>query len=360
MSNRTAPHIVERNRHNSQLSTGPRTPEGKAIARRNSVRHGLTANPATGVVESPKRFKTLLRKLDHTFAPRNVMEAQAVHQIGVAIWRLQRAAEIDATMSDMQANGVIPGRDEIQGWIDRIHEAWRFDKVRESPAEWKARKRLQRYPSPDERWWRWKRSGLLTIDQMRDEEIMRSGSGITALIVMLIDLAGELRDQSACINYPTAEKLAWLLGDRADRLPIDDLRIGYPDEQDWASRNDEIIGRMRQPDRDEATVKAFDALVESRKQMFRQQREVAEQPYTLNEVRRQRTAALLPSKDTLDRLLRYETHADRSLDRALRRFALLRGINVETVMARVTQVGADGSTLEVAGQRTTCALSDHL
>ena len=38
--------IVRRNRENSLKSTGPKTDAGKAIARRNPLRHGLRANPA--------------------------------------------------------------------------------------------------------------------------------------------------------------------------------------------------------------------------------------------------------------------------------------------------------------------------
>jgi hypothetical protein len=41
--------------------------------------------------------------------------------------------------------------------------------------------------------------------------------------------------------------------------------------------------------------------------------------------------------DTLDRLLRYETHADRSLTRALDTLARLRGVTVETLSATVTR-----------------------
>jgi hypothetical protein len=51
--------IVRRNRENSLKSTGPKTAAGKAIARRNPLRHGLRANPASFAGEDRRRFVTL-------------------------------------------------------------------------------------------------------------------------------------------------------------------------------------------------------------------------------------------------------------------------------------------------------------
>lgn len=53
----TPAHVVERNRRNAAGSTGPRTVGGEARSRRNSLKHGLCANPAAGVVEEPERFR---------------------------------------------------------------------------------------------------------------------------------------------------------------------------------------------------------------------------------------------------------------------------------------------------------------
>ncbi|MGE5607905.1 MAG: hypothetical protein ACM359_01515 [Bacillota bacterium] len=55
--------IVKRNQLNSQLSTGPRSAGGKAIAKLNSRRHGLCANPAAGTLEDKRQFERLHRQL---------------------------------------------------------------------------------------------------------------------------------------------------------------------------------------------------------------------------------------------------------------------------------------------------------
>ena len=80
-------------------------------------------------------------------------------------------------------------------------------------------------------------------------------------------------------------------------------------------------------------------------------REAAD-PYTVQQQQDQRTASLLPDAATLDRLIRYETHADRSLHRALETLAKMRGATVESIAATITGRQADGSTVEVRGERT--------
>ena len=58
------------NRKNSLHSTGPRTDEGKAISRQNSLKHGLCANPASSIVEDKGHFERLHGDLVERFSPR--------------------------------------------------------------------------------------------------------------------------------------------------------------------------------------------------------------------------------------------------------------------------------------------------
>ena len=54
-------------------------------------------------------------------------------------------------------------------------------------------------------------------------------------------------------------------------------------------------------------------------------------------------AALLPGATELDLLARYETHAERSLYRAIETLAKLRGVRVAVVAARVRMGQATGN-----------------
>ena len=83
------------NRGNAGKSTGPVTPSGKAIASRNALRHGLLAkeiviNAGEGA-ESQDEFDALLADLKDQFDPQGTLEEMLVEKIASAYWRLRRA-----------------------------------------------------------------------------------------------------------------------------------------------------------------------------------------------------------------------------------------------------------------------------
>lgn len=86
---------AEANRKNAQLSTGPKTAEGKAAVKWNAVKHGLLAKEAvirTGDGrESKTEFSTLLASLTKDLKPEGVLEEMLVEKIAVCYWRLRRA-----------------------------------------------------------------------------------------------------------------------------------------------------------------------------------------------------------------------------------------------------------------------------
>ena len=61
---------IEANRNNAQLSTGPRTPEGKERSARNAVRHGLTSAAAFLPNEDPEAYHDFCRKLIDDLRPK--------------------------------------------------------------------------------------------------------------------------------------------------------------------------------------------------------------------------------------------------------------------------------------------------
>ena len=87
----------EANRRNSALSTGPRTPDGKARASRNSVKHGLTAQQVVVCGEQQELFDELRDALREQLGPVGVLEETQVEIISVRIWRLHRLTRIEAS-----------------------------------------------------------------------------------------------------------------------------------------------------------------------------------------------------------------------------------------------------------------------
>jgi hypothetical protein len=81
-------------RANAQHSTGPRTPEGKAIAALNSVSHGLCSNAAVLPGESMEEFQATLEGWVHELKPADAHERELVYNMvcaSVAIARVRKA-----------------------------------------------------------------------------------------------------------------------------------------------------------------------------------------------------------------------------------------------------------------------------
>lgn len=87
---------IEANRKNAQLSTGPKTPEGKEIVRLNALKHGLRADSfevAPG--ENPAEFAARLAGWSRVYAPANAVESNLVRRAVVLSWRIDRATRFE-------------------------------------------------------------------------------------------------------------------------------------------------------------------------------------------------------------------------------------------------------------------------
>ena len=87
---------IAANRLNAQLSTGPRTPEGRAAVRLNGVTHGLTAETIVLKGESETDFTDLLNSLEAEHDPATPTEEALVAQLAMATWRLRRLYHSEA------------------------------------------------------------------------------------------------------------------------------------------------------------------------------------------------------------------------------------------------------------------------
>jgi len=86
------------NRENSKLSTGPRTPEGKAASSHNHTSHGLSAADPVLPHEDRTQFNALLERYQSDFAPVTTHEEFLVAQMAGARWKLDRAERIETAM----------------------------------------------------------------------------------------------------------------------------------------------------------------------------------------------------------------------------------------------------------------------
>jgi hypothetical protein len=81
---------IEANRRNAQLSTGPRTDEGKAKSSGNAMRHGPTAQTAFLPGEDEEEFASLRQKLIAALDPRDALEFELAERNISVFWRLRR------------------------------------------------------------------------------------------------------------------------------------------------------------------------------------------------------------------------------------------------------------------------------
>jgi hypothetical protein len=92
------------NRRNAQLSTGPRTPEGKSRTSLNSVLHGVRARHAVLILEQWPEFRQLCAELMEEWQPQTHTERFQVEQMAVIQWKLGRldAAENSAILQSTE------------------------------------------------------------------------------------------------------------------------------------------------------------------------------------------------------------------------------------------------------------------
>ncbi len=84
------------NRSNAKASTGPSSPEGKAAASRNAIRHGLSAAFQVLPHESPEEFEELEAAYREEFNPHGAHESFLVGEMIQARWKLARIERLEA------------------------------------------------------------------------------------------------------------------------------------------------------------------------------------------------------------------------------------------------------------------------
>ena len=190
------------------------------------------------------------------------------------------------------------------------------------------------------------RPRLAGLDRVLADEMMRSSAAMTAMEVMLGDLETQLEAHPRFFGPEQSEQLAWLLGESAHRLPRDQAEVDHPDAMPRARAIDRMIGEARLRPPDTPLPSALKSVIDGRRDTLRQQARIVDGDATSTE-RLEQTAALLPDAETLDRLLRYERHAERGLIGALRTLAQNRGQPLHAAMTSIQLSSADGHEMHV-------------
>jgi hypothetical protein len=105
------------NRSNASKSTGPQTIEGRAVASRNALRHGLRSNQLLLDGEDPEELVALQADLLEALAPVGAIELSLAERIVVAIWRQRRLARAESAALALERRD-----DEILDGLRRLHD----------------------------------------------------------------------------------------------------------------------------------------------------------------------------------------------------------------------------------------------
>lgn len=96
------------NRRNAELSTGPKTASGKAVASKNALTHGVLSRQVVLPDEDPAEFEEFQRRLMDDLKPTGELETVFAERIMVGAWRLRRVVRLEAAVirsqeSELQA-----------------------------------------------------------------------------------------------------------------------------------------------------------------------------------------------------------------------------------------------------------------
>ena len=104
------------NRLNARKSTGPRSPEGKAVVARNPIKHGLLARQDVISSESQAEFDLYRTLILADLAPATPMESMLAERIVTLSWRLRRTARIHNETID----ALLKVRKEFSAWAEGV------------------------------------------------------------------------------------------------------------------------------------------------------------------------------------------------------------------------------------------------
>ena len=95
---------ISANQLNAQLSTGPRTPEGKSQVAQNATKHGLTASyPVIRTPEEQTQFNSLEAAYQNELHPYTPTELTLFKQLVLASWNIDRCHRLESELSTTTA-----------------------------------------------------------------------------------------------------------------------------------------------------------------------------------------------------------------------------------------------------------------
>ena len=259
------------------LKGGVKTPEGKEIVKYNALKHGLLAKEAVITVgegaENPEEFNTLLADLGTQLQPQGTLEEMLVEKIAVAYWRLRRAYRYEV--------GLI--RNELDDSTYKFYSKTNYSGDKQNKTDEQIEKDIKQEQEDLEMW----ENDKIKLTAMHKD-------------VKTLD---EIFDWEENWDW-LLEKYDYLLPDNQEVSTPKEIVTFFKDNQSWS---------------DDDIWQAHIDLCDDRIKHHKAQIASFEKQKMTNILKLQVIKKLgnIPSKDELDRLLRYEGAIERQLYKAI-------------------------------------------
>ncbi len=302
---------LEANRRNARVSTGPRSPAGKAVVRLNNFRHGLRCTlPVVPDVEHAADWEEHLAGVLDSLGPAGALEEALAGRVALMLWRLNRVVRYETSMIAVAQD---KAREDVRK-VDQLDEILKKDApaVRLKVAIREKEKHAQGLG--------WAESALAAAGALGgpgDAEVDGGEAGCLlefAREAMDIDVDLDDEDFLAGLGAAGGYDRAWTAGMVRAGL----ARLAAHD-RDGRWDVEVLVARVR------ATLRNRQA--EGRREAGRLAKEVraAEQAVaTLEE--RTRARRLMPEEPVMQAVGRYEAHLERGLYRALHELHRLQAV----------------------------------
>ena len=296
---------LQANRENAPKG-GVKTPEGKAIVKYNALKHGLLAKEVVITLgdgaENPEEFNALLEDLKTQLLPEGVLEEMLAEKIAVAYWRLRRACKYEV--------GLI--RDKLDNTTDNFYGG----------TDWEGRK----YHKTDEE-----------IDQqIKEEKDSVQAWEKDKKEFNTMHKNGKQLDET----YNWEDNWNWLYEKVYELLPEDCGCGMQPPEEIRQTLNSRLDWS------DDAIWEALIQVCEDRIEHHKGQIQDLKKQKHKNKRKLQVFAKLgnVPSKEELDRLLRYEGAIERQFYKALNQLERLQRLRSGDNVPAPVEVAVDVNT----------------
>ena len=120
------------NRANAQLSTGPKTPEGKKHSSLNALRHGLTGQIVVMPTEDLAAYQQHLESFTDEYTPKGATESNLVQALADTSWRLNRVAALETNLLTL---GIANATSPITDAPNQVQDAFAIVSALESQSK---------------------------------------------------------------------------------------------------------------------------------------------------------------------------------------------------------------------------------